>query len=342
MQGSLHRAQPIPQRERWLAYISLISIASVWGATFFMVKDATSKFPVLGFLAIRFGLGALALLPFVIRARRKPSRRELVLGSLAGITFFAGYVFQTFALRLSDSGRVGFITGLYVVLVPILAWIILRHRPTPRVIVGAALALVGLTLLSYAPGGNLVGDLLAFLCALSFASQILIVEKFPRDADWRTVSFLQASWVAVSALILLPVQAVINACAAPVCAFFAPLTEPLPASVPGEVWVTVLVVAAFTGLVATALGLGLQVWAQKRLSPTDTALIFATESPFSALFGWLARGETMTFSALVGCGMIMSGMLTTTLSNPPAVALEALEAIPPGFAGDPSTASSPD
>ncbi len=300
-----------PSRMRWIADGSLLAIAAIWGATFFMVKDVTSTFPVLAFLAIRFTLGSLALLPFVLRARRWPRRAEWGWGLLAGLMFFGGYIFQTFALRMIDSGRVGFITGLYVVLVPILALLLLRHALTRRVIIGTGLALVGLTLLSYAPGSSLLGDGLAFLCALSFAAQILVVEKFPKDADWRVMSLMQAVCVAVLSAVLLPILAALRGCDAPICLSLAPFADPIPAAIP----LMVLGVAAFTGILATAAGLAIQVWAQRLLPPSDAALSFAMESPFSALFGFLFRGETLSASGLLGCGLILAGMLTTALGG---------------------------
>src|SRR5215203_1472609 len=92
------------RNSRWFADVSLLGIAAIWGATFFMVKDATSIFPVMSFLAIRFGLGSLALLPFVLRVHRWPTPHEWRWGLIAGVAFFVGYLFQTFSLRLEDSG----------------------------------------------------------------------------------------------------------------------------------------------------------------------------------------------------------------------------------------------
>src|SRR5260370_14793912 len=90
-------------RERLLADLSLLGIAAVWGGTFFMIKDVTATFPVLYFLAIRFGLGSLALLPLAARLKRRPTRAELRFGIPAGVLFCGGYILQTVALRLSDS-----------------------------------------------------------------------------------------------------------------------------------------------------------------------------------------------------------------------------------------------
>src|SRR3954470_9781753 len=92
--------KPVPsiRSTRWIADLALLGIAAIWGATFFMVKDATSTFPVMAFLAIRFSLASLALLPFVLRLRRWPTSHEWRWGLVAGVAFFLGYLSQTFSL----------------------------------------------------------------------------------------------------------------------------------------------------------------------------------------------------------------------------------------------------
>src|SRR5260221_2351499 len=288
MDNSPPSGTTVARPARLRADIALLTVAGIWGATFFMVKDATSTFPVLAFLAIRFTLACAALAPFVLRLGRWPRHAEWQWGLVAGVAFCAGYIFQTFSLRLLDSGRTGFITGLYVILVPLLALVFLKHPLHLRALIGAALAVIGLALLSNAPGGNVVGDVLALLCALSFAAQIIAVEKFPRDADWRLMALIQ------------------SACVAIISGAMSMFTEALPASIP----LSVLGVAAFTGLAATAFGLGVQVWAQRRLPPSDAAIIFSMESPFSALFGFLFRGVMLAVKGLIGCGLILAGNVT--------------------------------
>src|SRR5262249_32640298 len=152
--------------------------------------------------------------PLVMRLKRRPSSAELRWGIVAGLLFCGGYIFQTFSLGQIDSGRVGFITGLYVIMVPMLALLFLRHQLKLRAIAGASLAVIGLALLSNAPGGNLSGDGLAFLCALSFAAQIIAVERFPRDVDWRMMSLIQA------------------VCVGAISGGIAIFAEPRPASIP--------------------------------------------------------------------------------------------------------------
>jgi drug/metabolite transporter (DMT)-like permease len=302
---------PSKSKRRLLADLSLLFIAAIWGATFFLVKDATRTFSVLAFLAIRFTLASLVLLPFVLKITRHPTRLEMKWSILAGLAFCGGYIFQTLSLRLIDSGRAGFITGLYVILVPVLALVLLKHKLSLRSVIGAVLATVGLALLSNAPGGNIQGDVLAFLCALSYAIQIIAVERFPRNADWRIMAIIQSVCVALICGLLVPVQAGIQGCDIAICSSLQPFGEALPSSIPVSVWA----VAAFTGILATAFGLAVQVWAQRQLPPNDAALIFAMESPFAALFGWLFRSEILTLTALLGCGLILLGMLTTALSS---------------------------
>lgn len=317
---------PSPLNRRLAADSALIGIALIWGATFFMVKDATHDFPVLAFLTLRFTLAGLVLLPLALRLRRWPRRAELRWGIAAGVILCVSYIAQTFALRLISSGRTGFLTGLYVVMVPFLGLMILRQRVTVRVLIGTACAMIGLTLLSYAPGGNLLGDLLAALAALMYALQILVIEKFPRGLDWRMTTLIQIACVVIFCGVLLPILAALHDCAEPLCVALHPVADPLPSGLP----LPVLTTALFTGVFASGLALSVQTWAQRILPPSDTALIFALELPSSAVFGALFRGETFTPLALIGSGLMLIGMLITALakSKPPDVASEVSSAHP--------------
>lgn len=300
-----------PFNSRLTAFILLGAVAAIWGATFFVIKDATATFSVLAFMTIRFAIASIALLPFVLSLRRWPNVAELRWGVGAGVLFTFGYIFQTFALRLADSGRVGFITGLYVVLVPLLALVLLRYRLKLRIIIATALALGGLTLLSYAPGGSFAGDLLAFLCALSFAGQIVLVEKFPKHTDWRYMAILQTICVALFCALLLPLMSAIPQCRSELCVVLQPFSDQFPTDLP----LKVLGVAAFTGLLASAFGLWVQIWAQKILPPSDAALIYALESPFAAIFGVMMLGERLTFGAIVGCVLLSLSMVVMTVAG---------------------------
>ncbi len=299
------------KRLRLTADAALFGIALIWGLTFFMVKDATRDFPVLAFLALRFTLATLVMLPLVLRIKRRPHRSEIMAGVLAGLLVSISYISQTFALRLIGAGRTGFFTGLYVIMTPFLALILLRHRLTTRVFIGAISALSGLLLLSYAPGGNLLGDGLAVLCALTYALQILAVEKFPAGADWRIMATVQLATVAITCGVLLPIMAAVQSCDSGVCMALRPFADPLPTALP----LSVLTTALFTGIFASGLALSVQVWGQRILPPSDTALIFAMESPLSALFSAIFKGEVLTAQALAGCALIFLGMLITAFGS---------------------------
>jgi drug/metabolite transporter (DMT)-like permease len=316
------------RRERWLADSALLTVAAIWGSTFFMIKDATQSFPVMAFLTLRFVIAALVLLPFVLLAIRRrgalPTRREWLWGIGAGVLFTGGYVFQTFALRTVDAGRAGFITGLYVIFVPFLGLIVLRQPIERRVLLGGTLAFFGMVFLGYAPGGTLLGDVLALLCALAYAAHILVIGRMPHTADWRFLALAQALTVAVLCGALLPILAAVRTCASEICLAVAPFADPLPSDLPLKVFI----VAAFTGIFATAFGLMVQVWAQRILPPSDAALIFALEAPFAVLFGVLFLDEVLTALGLAGCALIFSSTLVVTVGGQQALAADQnLEAV---------------
>jgi drug/metabolite transporter (DMT)-like permease len=299
----------------WFANGALLIVAAIWGSTFIAVKESTKTYPVFAFLVMRFGLACLVLLPMAIRyAQRKgryPSKQAWQLGIVAGMFLTFGYIFQTFALRASDSGRVGFITGLYVVAVPVLALLAFRYPITAHVMVGMVGALIGMMLLGNAPGGWQSGDWLAALCALSFAGQILAVEKVPKDTDWRFMALVQVSIVTLACLIIIPIVHVIHECSLPLCQTLAPFTDPLP----GLPSADVLFASLYLGVLATAIAFGVQVWAQRVLPPSNAAIIFAMEAPFAVVFGILLGNEKLTALAFLGCGLIFAGMIITSLGS---------------------------
>jgi drug/metabolite transporter (DMT)-like permease len=213
---------------------------------------------------------------------------------LMGLALFAGYALQTFGLRLTTPAKAGFITGLSVVIVPVVSTLALRQRLSRGVWLGVGLATAGLALLSLQVAdperANLSvspGDLLVLGCAVAFACQILLTGRFAPSWDPLLLTFGQIVVVMVTAGIA------------------ALLLESPPA--PGR---SVLFAAAFTGILATSLAFGIQTVAQRFTSPTRTALVFATEPVFAALFSFLLIGEVLGPRQLVGCALILAGMIT--------------------------------
>jgi drug/metabolite transporter (DMT)-like permease len=290
------------RRHQLTADAALLFVTAIWGATFVMVQDAVTGFPVFAFLALRFAFAALVLLPFFPRSRRAESSKHmpaepartltlaaLLPGILVGLALFAGYAFQTFGLRETTPAKAGFITGLSVVLVPLGQAIFLRQPPRRNSVIGVALASAGLALLSLQADLSISrGDLLVLGCAVAFAAHILLVGRYAPGWQPVRLAFVQIVTVAV-----------LSSAAASL------LERPIgwPS---GNVWFA----AAFTGLLATALAFFVQSRAQQATSPTHTALIFAAEPVFAGLFSFLLIGEVLGPRQILGSALIVAGMVT--------------------------------
>ncbi len=294
-------------RRQLLADIALLLVTLIWGATFVMVKDAVAAFPVFSFMAIRFTLAAAALTPLLLWRRRQlaatapsgpfaaPVRlpRVVLPALLIGGALFAGYAFQTSGLQLTTPAKAGFITGLSVVIVPLFAALLLRQSPSRNAWFGVGLATIGLGLLSLTSGFRVqVGDLLVLGCAVSFAGHILLTGHFAPRHDPLLLTLGQVAVVAIFS------WAAAGLFDAP-----APVTGP------------VLFAAAFTGLLATAAAFGIQTLAQRFTTPTHTALIFAAEPVFAGLFSFLLIGELLGPRQVLGCGLILAGMVAAEMKR---------------------------
>ncbi len=296
--------QPATASRRILADISLLSVAFIWGLTFVMVQDAVRTYPVFAFLSARFILAFLAMLPIALLLRKRtagwgaatPLRNQIGAGALIGVILFAGYGFQTAGLQFTTPAKAGFITGLSVVMVPLLGVILLRERPHPAVWAGVGLATAGLAFLSLV-GVNLdegvnPGDVLVFFCALSFAAHIFVTGRFSHRMNPLALTMTQILTVALLASIT--------------SHFFEPSTPLFPRGQP-------LFAAVFTGILATAIAFGVQTVAQRFTTSTHTALIFATEPVFAALASFALIGERLGPPQLLGGALILAGMLTAEL-----------------------------
>jgi drug/metabolite transporter (DMT)-like permease len=288
------------------ADLALLAVAAVWGATFVMVKDALGFAGPFTFLALRFSLAALLLAPVLAWAPRRVALAQPGLvgaGAVLGVLLCAGYAFQTAGLQFTTPARAAFITGLSVVIVPVLTASVLRKRVRPGVWLGVALATLGLALLSLGPevlsGGSLIqastllGDLLVLGCALVFGGHVFLAGEYAPRLDVLTLTWVQ---LAVAAGL---------ACAA------AALVEHPTVERLGPILPT----AAFTGIFATVVAFTIQLRAQRFTSATHTALIFSTEPVFGALFAFLLAGEVLAPAAIVGCGLILAGMLLAQLAD---------------------------
>jgi drug/metabolite transporter (DMT)-like permease len=283
---------------------ALLFVTLIWGATFVMVKDAVSAFPVFSFMALRFTLAALALAPLVLwqsrRNRRqipaiRPSRSAGVLlpSLLVGTALFTGYAFQTFGLQLTTPAKAGFITGLSVAIVPIVAALVMRQPPSRNAWIGVSLATLGLALLSLTADLTVqTGDLLVMCCAVAYAAHILLLGHFAPRHNAMQLALGQIATVAVLSLAA--------------ALIFDPRVAPTR---------QVLFAAAFTGVLATAVAFFIQTVSQRFTTSTHTALIFAAEPVFAGLFSFLLIGEVLGPRQLIGGALILGGMLVAELKR---------------------------
>jgi drug/metabolite transporter (DMT)-like permease len=280
------------KRKQLTADLLLLMVTAIWGGTFVMVKDAIANYPVFSFLTIRFSLATLALLIIGWRRLATLGRRGLAAGVLIGLFLFAGYAFQTLGLQYTSASKAGFITGLSVVIVPLLSAVVLRRLPAREAVFGVGLATAGLALLTL--NQNLAvarGDLLILACALAFALHIVSVSAFAPQVDPLALTIVQVATVTVaSALMALFTEST--------------LTLPTPSG-----WFA----AAFTGILATAVAFTVQTTAQRFTTPTRTALIFTGEPVFAALFGVLLAGDVMTAPAIAGGVLIIAGTVVSEI-----------------------------
>jgi drug/metabolite transporter (DMT)-like permease len=279
----------------------LVAVAFVWGATFVIVKRALLEISTTYFLALRFLLASLCLLLIFLPAfRRMPTReiwRGLRGGGAVGLFLWLGFTLQTLGLKFTSAGHSGFLTGFYIVLVPLLAAAAYRRWPLARELVGIAVAASGMLVLTLpslaAKNANFHmnrGDLLTIGCALAFALHLLVLGHYSQRERFEAVALGQilcAALLSSASLTLEP---------------------------PRAVWSTPVILAiAITAVLATALAFTLQTWAQQYTTPTRTALVFALEPVFALATAVLAGGEALTESALVGGGLILTGILTVEL-----------------------------
>jgi drug/metabolite transporter (DMT)-like permease len=255
-----------------------------------MVQDAVAEMPVLTFIALRFCAAAAIVAPFVKvrRLGREGVRAGLVMGAFLTL----GYVLQTFALQHTTASNVGFITGMVVVLTPILGALVLRIAVPPIAYASALVAAVGLALLS-GVGGELraLGDGLALGCAVAFAFHLLATDRAVAKHDVAALLLVQ---LAVCGLTSLVAAAALGQLEAP----------------RGLIVWSALVV---TAVLASAAAFFIQSYAQRHTSPDRTALILASEPAFAGFFGWLLADDRLTALSLLGAGLILAAIVAVDL-----------------------------
>ena len=269
------------------ALLALIAVTAVWGVTFVQVKDAVALYPLFAFLAIRFVIATLTLLVPAASRVRALGREGLARGAFLGLLLGAGYGLQTAGLERTTVSSTGFITGMYVVLTPLIALALFGTRIGAWAWTGVAVATIGLAMLSGIHAGSVGGDLLVLAAAAVYSLQIVLMERYAPRYD--ALAFTFAEMLAAAGGLML------------VAIALGDLSMPRG----WTVWGALLV----TGVFASALGFLVQTWAQRRTTATRTALAFTMEPVWTAFFGYTLAGDRLGVLGWSGCAVIMAGIL---------------------------------
>jgi drug/metabolite transporter (DMT)-like permease len=279
------------------ANILLLCAAAIWGMGFVAQQTAMEHVGPWFFIALRFGVATLTMLPLamreLLRARRMVSQDEFGKFALIGLTLFLGMGAQQFGLMTTSVTNSGFLTALYLIFVPILAVILFQQKPHIVIWPAAATALLGIFLLS---GGRLEalaqGDWLTILCAVLWAVQILLIGRFGQASNMPvTLSVVQFATTAVLATIV------------------AVSVEPIDFSAAVSASPEIL----FAGVFAGGIAFTLQTIGQQHTSAPQAAIFLSSEALFAALFGLLLLSEQLAPIAWLGCALIFAAILAAEL-----------------------------
>jgi drug/metabolite transporter (DMT)-like permease len=297
-------------RRYWWA-LALLGVAAAWGISFPVVKCALERCPDIAggfgledvrrptepllFLSLRFAVATVIVGLVSFKALRGLTRKQVLGGIAIGIALCSGYIFQTLGLERTTASNAGFLTGLYVVLTPILGALVHRELPAASTGLGVVLAVAGLLLIA-APSGLAIGlgDGLVLVCAFCFAVHLVLLGRLAGSA-------------AVSALVTLQlgVTAIVTGAASVIAE-----RAPVPTEAP--IWTAIVA----TALLATVAAFFIQTAAQRFIPPSRTAVILTLESPMAAVFGYLMLDERLGARGWIGGALIVAGMLVAELLAP--------------------------
>ena len=275
------------------AELALVVMALVWGVSFVVMKQALAEVSPVLLLAIRFSLASVVLIVSCVWMGVVASRQGGRWIGLAGILLAGGYILQTTGLRHTTAGKSGFLTGLYIVLLPLLSSLVYRSAPQPREWIGVLVTALGMAAMNW--DGTAwrwgPGETLTVACAVLFAAHLLVLDRAVRAMDARWAGLAQVAVCSVVLWVWLPVG-----------------------ENPEIAWSASLAAAiGFTAVLATAIPFTLMAWAQQHTTPVRTGLLLSLEMPFAGLAGWWWLDEPIHGMMLLGAALILAGILLVEL-----------------------------
>lgn len=284
----------------------LLVTGMIWGFAFVAQRIGMDYVGPFTFNGVRFALGSLSLIPLVLVTRKRhkqfrggaaplPPGKLVLFGGVTGLALFMGASLQQVGLVYTTAGKAGFITGLYVVIVPIL-WLFRGRKSGSGTWLGAILAAAGLYLLSVTGDFTIqYGDLLEIIGALFWAIHILLIDHFSKRINPIVLSMIQFAFCSLFSLITAGIFETLA------------LQDILDAAVP----------ILYGGLGSVGIAYTLQVVAQRNAHPAHAAIILSLESVFAAVGGWLILSEFLSVRSKIGCALMFTGMLVSQLIKQP-------------------------
>ena len=269
-----------------LAPWALLAVAAMWGISFVWMKDILDQQDVYSFLTSRFLVAAAAMILLKPKVLKLFTKELVFKGLIVGIALGSGYIFQTLGLDRTTPAITGFITGLYVVVTPVLASFFLKERLTPAMWGYVLLAVLGLAVLSVQGWSIGLGEIFVLISAVFFAVHIILLGSWSKNFDAYALTVIQL----IGCALLSAIPATINGYVAPPDL---------------QVWGVIV----FTALFATAIAFVIQTWSQARISTTKVAVILTMEVVFAAVFSVMYGMEPLTLRLAVGGTMVLIAML---------------------------------
>lgn len=297
------------KQKQFIGALYCVSAAAIWGLSF-VAQSIGRGVGTFTFNSLRMLLGSVVLWPVIAFRKKKniaprfddknKAKKDLLLGGcLAGFALFAGNNLQQEAFNyIEDVGKVGFITALYMLLVPVFNMILFKKTARLNVWAGVALGTVGLYLLCSGDNGFSLekGDILTIIGAFAFASQILIIDRFSQRTDPVEISSLQFFVCGILSGI---------------CMFV--FEEPAVSLV---IQKQNLIPILYAGVMSCGVAFTFQTFGQKYTEPAVASLLLCLESAFSVIFGWIILHQTLGKKALLGCAVMLVAVMLTQIQLP--------------------------
>ena len=279
-------------RTKILLYLGLLATTAIWGSSFLVMKDSLERQDVNSFLASRFVLAALIMFAFKPKSLTGLDKVFVKRAVFTGALATGGFISQTFGLTQTTVSNTGFITGLYLVFTPLIAWLLLKHRITKAQWTAVAIATIGLYLIAYNGISVGIGEILVLISAILFAAQIVAIGELSDGKNSYALTLIQI----IVAAVVFVVLTLIGGYQAP------------PDS---SVWAAVI----FTAVFATFFGFLIQVKAQAVMSATVAGVLLAMETPFALFFGLYFDNDPFTLRIMSGGTLVMLAMALVIWSD---------------------------